>query len=180
MPTGIYPRKPRPEADPLPRFWSRVNRTETCWLWTGFLDRDGYGQFWYHGRNHPAHRVIFELLVRPLAEGEQALHRCDVRHCVRLDHLFPGTQEDNIRDCWAKRRASFNAKPQPGSKNGNSTLTEQQVREIRAKYRPSKAGHPSTTSFNALAREYGVSKFAIQYAVKHGWRHLSDSVIVVR
>jgi len=180
MPTGVYPRAPRPETDPLPRFWKKVDKTGDCWLWTGGLDEDGYGRFWYHGRTRPAHHVLYVLLHGPLKEGWQVCHHCDVRRCVRPDHLFAGTQSDNIRDCWQKNRQSFNAKPQPGSRNGNSSLTEEQVLEIRAKYKPSRAGHPSTTSFNALAREYGVSKFAIQYAVKHGWRHLRDSLVTVR
>lgn len=181
MPTGIYPREPRPEADPLPRFWSKVEKTEGCWLWIAGLDDDGYGRFWYRGGNQPAHRFIFEQLERPLNEGEQALHRCDVRRCVRLDHLFAGTQGDNIRDCWAKRRNAFNARPMRGSQNGNSTLTEAQVLEIRARYIPGQAPHPSPVSMQSLAKEFGVSKFAIQCIVKGvTWRHLLDSVTVVR
>lgn len=165
-----------PISDMGDRFWSKVDKTETCWLWTGGLTKDGYGRFWYHG-NRSAHRVIFELLFGTIAPTLNVCHHCDVRRCVRPDHLFVGTQSDNIKDCWAKGRQSFNAQPMRGSRNGNHSLTEDQVREIRAKYSPGHAGHTSETSFNALAKEYGVSKFAIQYAVKHGWRHLGDSRI---
>lgn len=178
MPTGVYTRPPRTPIDPLPRFWSKVQKTATCWLWQGGLDKDGYGRFWVDGSTQRAHAWIFARLVRPLLEGEQCCHTCDTPGCIRPDHLYGGTQAQNIQDAWRRHRAVLNARPQRGSRNGNSTLTEEQVREIRAKYRSSPAGHRSTTSFNALAREYGVSKFAIQYAVKHGWRHLSDSVTV--
>ena len=180
MPTGVYVRTPRPLPDPLPRFWSMVQKTSTCWLWTGGVDKDGYGRFWFAGANHRAHVWIFERMVRPLEGEEQCCHSCDTPGCVRYDlHLYAATQAKNIQDCWARNRASFNAKPQPGTRNGNSKLTEADVRAIRERYHAGEAGHRSPVSLRGLAREYGVSKFCIQSIVQgQTWRHLLDSVTV--
>lgn len=146
-------------------------------MWQGNTAK-GYGRFWLEGQSVPAHRAAYVLFVGPITDGLFVLHNCDTPLCVRPDHLRLGTQSDNIKEAFAKGRKHAPAIGVPGEQNGNSSLTEEQVLEIRSKYKPSRAGHPSTTSFNALAREYGVSKFAIQYAVKHGWRHLRDSRMV--
>lgn len=71
-----------------------------CWLWTAFVKANGYGQFGIgkaKGGAH-AHRFSFELHVGPIPDGLCVLHRCDVRHCVRPEHLFLGTQKDNAND----------------------------------------------------------------------------------
>lgn len=146
-----------------------------CQLWNGARDKDGYGRFWWNGRTGRACRFILEhKLGRVLDRSELPCHTCDIPGCVCPDHLFAGTQAVNIRDAWRKGRAKVNARPQPGERNGNVRLTEDQVREIRAVYVPGQAGRQSAVSLRALARRYGVSKFAITYALK-GWRHLTDS-----
>lgn len=79
------------------RFWSKVEKTETCWLWTASLC-DGYGQFSVSaGLPRRAHRVAYELLVGPIPEGLTLDHLCRVRNCVRPDHLEPVTQAENTR-----------------------------------------------------------------------------------
>ena len=76
-----------------------------CWLWTAFTKENGYGQF---GRaKHDgvyAHRFSYELHVGPVPEGLCVLHKCDVRSCVRPDHLFLGTERDNAHDRDTKGR----------------------------------------------------------------------------
>jgi len=84
--------------DRLPdRFWSKVNKTETCWLWTA-ATTDGYGMFsigGQAGRMHRAHRVSFEALVGSIPEGLQIDHLCRVRNCVNPEHLEPVLPEVN-------------------------------------------------------------------------------------
>ena len=86
-----------------PRFLAKVNKTETCWLWTAWIERNGYGRFWLDGRQHGAHRVAYELYVGPIPEGLEIDHLCRVKHCVRPDHLEAVTASENIRRMAAHR-----------------------------------------------------------------------------
>jgi hypothetical protein len=78
------------------RFFAKVEKTDTCWLWTGAKNQDGYGRFRLDGRKVQAHRFAYELLVDPIPEGLELDHTCRVRHCVRPDHLEPVTHRENI------------------------------------------------------------------------------------
>jgi hypothetical protein len=78
------------------RFWSRVNKTETCWLWTGATVAGGYGCLRADGRPLRAHRVAYELTVGPIPDGLVLDHLCRTPACVRPDHLEPVTQRENI------------------------------------------------------------------------------------
>ena len=91
--------------DASDRFWQLVERTSDCWLWKGTLNRrTHYGKFWLNGRTVSAHRAAYELAIGPVPSGLLVLHHCDVRACVRPDHLFLGTQRDNMQDMSAKGR----------------------------------------------------------------------------
>ncbi len=79
------------------RFWSKVNKTESCWLWTASINPEGYGKFWVAGKGRlRAHRVAYELVVGPIPEGLQIDHLCRVRHCVNPSHLEPVTHRENL------------------------------------------------------------------------------------
>ena len=83
MPTGIFPRPPANE-----RFWAKVEKTETCWLWQGALGRGGYGNFSATKRSTiNAHRFAYESLIGPIPEGLVLDHLCRVRRCVNPQHL---------------------------------------------------------------------------------------------
>jgi hypothetical protein len=73
------------------RFWRRVQKTATCWIWTGGTNK-GYGKT--HGRY--AHRRAYELLVGPIPPGLELDHLCAVPLCVNPDHLEPVTRTENI------------------------------------------------------------------------------------
>lgn len=80
------------------RFWAKVDKTETCWLWTAAIRRrSGYGVFSHQARTMLAHRFAYELLVGPIPDGLVIDHLCRVRHCVNPDHLEPVTQRENLR-----------------------------------------------------------------------------------
>lgn len=75
----------------MERFWSKVDKTPTCWLWLCYRDHDGYGKFKLNGRMINAHRVSYELLVGPIPDGMEIDHvrdrGCVNRHCVNPSHL---------------------------------------------------------------------------------------------
>jgi hypothetical protein len=80
------------------RFWAKVEKTETCWLWRGTTTRpvNGYGQIRLDRRMVTSHRVAYELLVGPIPEGLELDHLCRVRHCVNPVHLEPVTPHENL------------------------------------------------------------------------------------
>lgn len=116
------------------RFWPKVRTTDTCWLWTSTINhKTGYGML--GGPRVPnaegrlvcrplyAHRVAWELAHGPIPPGQWVLHHCDVPACVNPDHLFLGTQRDNVRDAAAKGRLHV-ARP------GRHKVTSEQLPEI--------------------------------------------------
>lgn len=120
-------RRSRAIVDPVARFWSKVSKEEgdACWEWLGDLSDKGYGFFVLrHGVKVYAHRYSFELAHGPLAAGLQACHHCDNPPCVRPDHLFSGTQKDNIQDALSKGRMATS------SRNGRHTFPERTARGV--------------------------------------------------
>jgi len=109
MPTGVYPRSPRPLAN---RFWPKVRKGDECWEWIGARGARGYGKMTAgpRGSGHVrAHRVSWELAFGPVPDGLWVLHTCDNPPCVRPDHLWLGTRLDNMRDCARKGRIDTRA-----------------------------------------------------------------------
>jgi hypothetical protein len=155
----------------IARFWSKVDKDGPvpahrpelgpCWIWTAGHFDTGYGSFWMNGKSHGAHCVSLDIALGPSVEGLQSLHRCDVRPCVRPDHLFRGTHDDNMADKVSKGRVF---RPQ-GSIHPLSALTDDAVRAIRRMY----GKVPRAT----LAAEHGVSGDHITaVATGRAWGHL--------
>ena len=88
------------------RFWEKVNKTDTCWLWTAQRTTGGYGVFRIRNprAQTTAHRVAWEMAHGPIPDGLNVCHHCDTPSCVRPDHLFLGTQRENLRDMTVKGR----------------------------------------------------------------------------
>lgn len=103
---GCYRREnaARRAKHPRERFETFVLRTDTCWLWQGVLSNRGYGLLSVSGRYVGAHRFAYTEFVGPIRDGLFVCHRCDVRKCVNPNHLFLGTQSDNVKDMVAKGR----------------------------------------------------------------------------
>lgn len=82
------------EAD---RFWAKVDKSGTCWIWTGNTNADGYGKFWHDGESGYAHRWSYEKHYRPLRAGETVDHLCRQTSCVNPDHLDAVSVMENSR-----------------------------------------------------------------------------------
>ena len=76
-------------------FWNKVNKTETCWFWTG-AKADGYGQLNHGKKNYKAHRVSWELVNGDIPEDKQIDHMCGIRACVNPQHLRLVSQYENL------------------------------------------------------------------------------------
>lgn len=129
-----------------------------CWIWTGSLHKDGYGNFWTglnRSNGNPildlAHRWSFTEFVEDINEGNYVLHNCDNPPCVNPKHLYQGTQRVNMKDCVDKGR-------HPRQK---TVLTETQVNDIRSKY-SGKYGE-----IRLIAKEYGVAPNVLSVLLKN-------------
>lgn len=85
------------------RFWTKVHRGPSCWIWTGAMSGE-YGSFRLGGRSEPAHRVAYMLQRGPIPEGQMVLHDCDNPPCMRGSHLFLGDHKANAQDAIGKGR----------------------------------------------------------------------------
>ena len=145
---------------PLERFWAKVNKTETCWLWKGHVDADDYGRINWFGKRILTHRLSWKIHNGAIPQGLCVLHRCDTPRCVRPDHLFIGTNVENTADKTRKGRAA------KGLGHGLHKLTQENVQEIR---KLKSEGWRSKD----LTKRYGVTRAAI-YSVIMGktWKWL--------
>lgn len=138
-----------------------------CWEWQGALNSTGYGTVGVgskrKGTNRTwlTHRLAYEIFVGPIPPGMNILHRCDNPSCLRPDHLFPGTDADNVADMMAKRRHNTIR----GSKIGTSILDEKIVRKIKRLLGYRNDG--------ILARQFKISDSTVS-DIRHGrsWKHV--------
>lgn len=131
------------------RFWTYVDKSGACWMWTGGKDKDGYGRFSItapRGANPKqkhvrAHRLSWEFVHGAARPDRVVMHSCDNPGCVNLDHLSQGTQGQNREDCGVKGRNARGlrngayTRPEKvimGVRHYEATLTEEQVRQVRA------------------------------------------------
>jgi hypothetical protein len=142
------------------RFRSKISIDPSgCHLWTAFRNPAGYGHFRIEGTNRLAHRVAWLFSNGPIPDGMRVCHRCDTPACVNPDHLFLGTDADNVRDMMQKGRHSI------GEAHPPAKLSVADVIAIR--------GSGDTQAH--LAKVYGVSQPTI-WRAKHGanWKILKS------
>jgi hypothetical protein len=109
--------------------------------------RSGYPSISIHGKLELIHRHIWKECFGDIPEGMFVCHKCDNRVCINPEHLFLGTQGDNLIDMASKGRSTR------GEKDAMARLTEIDVRDIRSRY----TYGDKVNGNNALAREYGMS-----------------------
>jgi hypothetical protein len=129
-----------------------------CWLWTGHVGWGGYGHFnWAKGKPIKAPRASWELFIGKIPDGMHVLHTCDNRCCVNPDHLFLGTNNDNVADKVAKGRQS------KGERSSLAKLNAALVNEIRN----------SSETDRAIGQRLGIGKSTINLVrQRKAWRHI--------
>lgn len=147
-------------------FWSRIRRTDACWLWTGHRNNDGYGSLRRGDKMIKVHRLSWELHFGTIPDGTEVCHHCDNPACVRPDHLFLGTHLDNMVDRDSKGRSGSHLRR--GELNGQSKLTASQVQDILRRYA---AGN---TTHHRLASDFSVSPALISHILSgRAWQHVT-------
>ena len=150
-----------PRAIPVvERFWTKVNKASDCWNWQAGKYSFGYGAFYLYGHNVPAHRFAWELAYGQIPEGLEVCHSCDNPACVRPDHLFLGTQKQNIYDAINKGRL-IPGHSNPGENNGRAILTANQVQEIKDIYSQKGSKYSRQITQRKLARQFNISRRTI-------------------
>jgi len=149
-------------------FFSKVAfGVSDCWFWVGCRDQTSYGRMRTKNNNCQfSHRISWQMFKGIIPKGMKVLHKCDNPSCVNPEHLFLGTQNDNVQDMIIKGRMS-SKKSFPGELNGYSKLKNFQVLEIREIY------SKKTLNQYELARKYNVSSMTINRIVNNKlWRHI--------
>jgi hypothetical protein len=96
---------PKTNLTPEERFWQKVNKTDTCWIWVGSKNDEAYGNFNHNGTVVKAHRFAYELLKGPIPKDRELDHLCRNPSCVNPEHLEAVTHQENM-----KRGHFFNTK----------------------------------------------------------------------
>lgn len=157
--------------DLVQKFWSRVNKADEndCWLWNAGKTKR-YGYFFVHPRNQLAHRVAWMFTYGEIPDGKVICHKCDNTFCCNPNHLFIGTQADNVKDMEMKgrRRAAI------GEKAAKAKLTEDDVRGVFDLYHRG-------MKLRQIAAHYGVTKTTIDFILAgKSWKHLGLKKQAVR
>lgn len=138
----------------------RVNPVSGCWEWQG-CKRSGYGHTIVGSRtdgtrhSERAHRLAYMVWNGEIPRGYDVCHKCDNPACINPNHLFVGTQQDNVDDRERKGRNVIKI----GEEQPRSKLTKKVVK--KARWERAYRG----TSFQKLADKYGVSKKTMQNAI---------------
>lgn len=162
------------------RFWSQVDKNgpiipyigTPCWIWIGTNSSTGYGEFGANKDHYSAHRFSYQLHYGEIPNGFLVCHKCDNRPCIRPDHLFAGTQSDNIKDMYKKGRQNKNPKPRNpecvprGERHHKTQLTTEKVIYIREL-------HESGMSQREIARQLKIHHATVGHVVRREvWKHV--------
>jgi hypothetical protein len=157
MPTGVYQHHSQNEVE---RFRRYVNKTESCWLWTGCLVK-GYGSFrtkysqYAHRFSYFLHHPLtFENMIDSKIEVR---HMCDNPKCVSPHHLILGTHADNMNDMKLRGRGAGYNTNKSGEDTNSSKLTKEQVIQIKNRLLSYKRGDETR-----IGKEYSVSRGCIK------------------
>lgn len=140
-------------------FWQKVRKTNGCWLWTASKDKNGYGWFRYsHG--YTAHRASWHFAYGEIPRGLCVCHKCDNPSCIRPDHLFLATNQENTADRQRKGRGNYAF----GSSHYKAKLNEKIVAKIIS----------SKLSNSDLGKKFGLpTKYVWQIRRGNVWKHVN-------
>lgn len=158
-------RGPKPTHESV-RFWNFVSPCPNtgCWLWVGAYQRKGYGHIGRAGKHNgtvTASRLSYEMQNGQIPLGLFVLHRCDNPSCVNPEHLFLGTNADNMADCKEKGRARGPAFK--GEQHPNAKLSANDIASIRS----------DTGTCAAVGRKFNISASNVStIRAGKGWAHV--------
>ena len=146
------------------RFWDKFYRPKNgCWEWCGAINGRGYGHISNLGKWYCAHRLSWMLFNGPIPDGLYVCHKCDNRKCVNPNHLFLGTQKDNVNDMFLKGRGNRVR----GEQHPFSKLSNVDIHMIVYMYKT------KLFTQQTIAKLYGVGQDHISRIVNNKVRRLS-------
>jgi hypothetical protein len=144
----------------LEKFFSYVEKTDSCWFWKPCKGINKYGRFKSNGSVVLSHRFSFENVVGIIPDGHEVCHSCDRKNCVRPSHLYSATHKQNIADAYARKLVPLG--------RGRAKLTRPQVVEIFL----------SLESPLTLAVKFGVSRPTIHnIKARRFWQNVTASLL---
>lgn len=149
------------------RLFGRLAKLDSgCWEYTGCCHaHNGYGTLRVSGKQYKAHRLMWEIECGEIPSAMRVLHRCDNPPCCNPDHLYLGTQQNNMTDMINKGRANHGK----GVNHSKATLTEDQVHIIRRLFTERKYTQEQ------IGDMFNVTKSAVAaIGHKRTWTHLPD------
>jgi len=149
------------------RFFKKVEKTDGCWNWTA-SKRKGYGAFKYKGKIVGAHRFSYELHKGVIPEDMVVCHKCDNPKCVNPDHLFLGTQSDNMKDAYKKGRL----KVPEGVKFKNNHIPKSRSVDIATVVKIKNMLNKGGIKPAKIAEKLSVSRFLV-YDIRRGQAYKS-------
>jgi len=151
----------------MKRFWNKVDKTKNCWEWRGAHNQKGYGRFHLESKTYSAHRIsAFWAGILPNLHSKLFVcHQCDNPSCVNPQHLFVGTQKDNMQDCIQKGRRI--SRGQQGVMHPKAKLLDQDILEMRSLYKQ------GNITYQNLGIRFHISKSqAYKIVNKRSWTHI--------
>ena len=140
-----------------------LDKETGCWNWNRSTDPSGYGSVKYNGKKYNTHRLVWILLYRKLNKDIYVCHKCDNRKCINPDHLFVGTQSDNMQDCANKNRIyrKLSKDAMHGADNTCAKISWADANKIRCLYTT------GNYTYEKLGKIYGLHKTNIGRIIRN-------------
>ena len=147
------------------KFWVKVDKSDGCWIWKAYRDKDGYGVVRVGNRTMLAHRVSYYMANNGIKDSLCVCHKCDNPPCVNPAHLFLASRQENMDDMTRKGRAKPNKKR--GSAHYKAILNEALVLKIREVYKN------GNVTIGEIAEIFGLTPSGVGNAI-YGktWTHI--------